>query len=280
MSLILCIMCFVLYAVVILFGYFQKKKVEEHSKKIIIKNMSAGEVAHTILKHHGLVTELDMDEDDEQEENDEDEEVEVVEDRPRFKFESLDAGQNGEEVVVQTTVSDTKDFAGVRRIKDDTNVCDIHYGDDVIEMSSDLYDSKTFSAISKAAYTASKFVIEHNKPFKYQLISIFTFIPKLIVQIGWLLCAAQIFGLLIFNDFIFSIIASVIIGSIMVSLLNILYPKHIAENAMQDLILLGIIQENEVTTAFNAINCLAEAEVTSCFGLLKFFLRNLMGYKI
>ena len=263
-----------MYAAVIVFGYFKKQKSKKLAEKTVSSNMTASETANKILLSSSLFTE---DEIIEQEEQNAELNEEVEEDEPTRRRFNFAGSQREEEIVKEEKIVS---LIGTEIIEDENDYIDINYGEKKVQISKDIYNSTSVTDVGEAAYYASKLIAEYNKPFRFTFISFITFLPKLIIQIGWLICAAYIVGALPLTETAMFYVSIAIMVSFGFSLLNILYPKYIATKALNRMVKHEIITEKEIDDMNIVVSSLAESEITNCFGFLKFFLRKVMGYGI
>ena len=268
----LCIIVGIVYAAVIVFGYLKRQKVKKVSEINVSSGITTSEAASKILLSSSLYSEEELLE-QEQLQEEEDEEEDEEPNRRRFNF----AGSQKEEVVKKETIEVQ---LGTELVTDESDYISINYGEKKISISQDIYNSTSMTDIGTSAYYASKLIAEYKKPFKYSFISFITLLPRLVIQISWLICAAYIVGAMPLTENVMAYISIATLISFAINLLNIFYPKYIATKALSRMIKNEIITENELVNANIVVSSLAESEITDCFGFLKFFLRKIMGYDI
>lgn len=148
-----------------------------------------------------------------------------------------------------------------------------------IKLSSDIYDSNSYTAIAIAGYLSFKFLIDNQKPIKYKLLNLILFIPKIISQIGWLIPLFYIFGEFPIDANILSIGMIITTGSVLLSLLNIFYNKYIASYTLNSLIENNIIAEKEKEYFSKIIFAMPYRELSNYLKFLRWCLKKL-GYAI
>ena len=273
-----CIVCIAFYVITIVVGFFLNKKLFDNDIEGVKSGKTAGEVANIILEKYFGTDEIaeNNEEIDDEEVNDE---VAIDEEKPRFGFDATEEHtENNDEI----TKINMPTYQNVTRLDDKLHTYSIDFEENKVVLSSDIYDSTSLDAIGIAAYQAMSLLsnYDEDKPAKFSFISFVTAIPKLILQIGWLVAVLPFLGVVNLSIGTVITLNIIVIVSFLLNLLNIFYPKYIAEKAIDELIEEKIIDESEVETVFETTNVLANKTATSCFGFLRWFLRKFMGYDV
>lgn len=277
-----CIISIALYFITIAIGFFLEKKLFDDEIGSVKSGKTAGEVANILLEKYGINSQERTDDENELEEDEEYEENEDIEDfeeTSRFSFATTDEHIADEE---ETSVVSMPTYPNVNRVDKKIHTYGVDYDENKVFLSSDIYDSTSLDAVGIAAYQAMSLLsnYDEDKPAKYSLITIITAIPKLVLQIGWLAAILPFLGVIELSIMTVIVLNCIVIGSFLLNLLNILYPKYIAEKVVEELIEEKVIDESEVETIFETTNVLANKTATSCFGFLRWFLRKFMGYDV
>ena len=273
-----CIVCIAFYVITIVVGFFLNKKLFDNDIESVKSGKTAGEVANIILEKYFGTDEIaeNNEEIDDEELNDE---VAIDEEKPRFGFDATEEHtENNDEI----TKINMPTYQNVTRLDDKLHTYSIDFEENKVVLSSDIYDSTSLDAIGIATYQAMSLLshYDEDKPAKFSFISFVTAIPKLILQIGWLVAVLPFLGVVNLSIGTVITLNIIVIVSFLLNLLNIFYPKYIAERAIDELIEEKIIDESEVETVFETTNVLANKTATSCFGFLRWFLRKFMGYDV
>lgn len=271
-----CIICLCIYAIFIIIGFFLNKKLNNINADDTKSGVVAGKIVDIIFNKYGLEP-IKNNETENIEETEENNKNINTEEKPRFQFDTTK-----DEVHLPEETDYIKDeFECVERIEGKLNSYDINYEDRKIMLSDDLCDSSTTTSVGIAAYQSISLISEfQEKTLRDSFISFITCVPKIIIQIGWLLCVIPVLGVMNVSNGVSAVIAISIFVSFLLNLLRIIKPKENAEIAVEELIEEKIINEDEVETVYDVTNALAYKEVTSCFGLLRWFLRKYMGYNV
>lgn len=279
---ICCLICLLIYAVFIVIGFFLNKKLNNSVAEDIKSKVTAGEIVQILFKKYNLEP---VDKQNEDENENEDELPETIEEdsllskirkENHFKFDTTDEIEKN---LDEPTYKKEK-YECIERVNDKLGMYDINYEENKIILSDDLCDSATTVSSGIAAYQAIKLIAAYQEPsLRNTFISFITGIPRLIIQIGWLLCAIPLFGVIPLSNTATLILAVSIMVSFLLNLLRIIEPRENAEIAINELIEEKIINENEVEPVYDATNALAYKEVTSCFKFLRWFLKY-MGYNV
>lgn len=273
-----CIICLCIYAVFIVLGFFLNKRLNNINADDIKSKITAGKITDIIFEKYNLEPVNNNLSDDYIEGIDEENIInETTENNSRFKFDK----SVGDIDLSDKSTYKKEEYKCVERIDGKLNSYNINYEDRKIMLSDDICDSSTTVSAGIAAYQSISLISEfQEKTFKDGFINFITWLPKIIIQIGWLLCIVPIFGIFMMSEKMAFIISIAVFVSFLLNLLRIFKPKELAEIAVDELIEEKIINENEVEKVYDVTNALAYKEITSCFGLLRWFLVKYMGYNL
>ena len=292
-----CTIVIICYAVFVLIWLMQKKRLAEYDVQDIQEKITAGKTANMMLEHFGLLSDVSLNEEnketdeDEQIEDNDEEDVQETESRSylttsKFQFEKIEEGN--EETKFQydnaePTETETKKetYQQVQEISGTMN-----YGNDdkdgvyFVSLTEDLYHSNSFTAIGVAAFEASSIYCMKHKSILYSIISLLSAIPKVILQIAWIFFIMIMFNTIYVSPAFLIGATAVTVLSFVLCFLEIFYQNKIADTAVNELIALSVIHENEVQDMVNLCGSLAIRHTVNCFSFLKWFLKKFLGYSL
>jgi hypothetical protein len=157
------------------------------------------------------------------------------------------------------------------------------YGTDkkkqLVELSDDIHDSNSVTAIAIAGYVGYKLIIDEQKPLRYKLIDFFLLIPKIISQVGWIVPLVYIFGEFSIDAKLFVIAMTTIIISTLLTTLSVFYSKYIADITIDGLVESDIVSKEEKYNLSKTISIIPLRELSDNFKFLRWCLKKL-GYAI
>ena len=242
-------------------------------------------VAKEVLEHFGI-SDLKNNENTEDDENnpenedgDEDEVGKRIYDdniRRSFKFENTDdviEAEEIKEIIEEKEIDCVKKISGNFKFETGGN-------DNIVKITEDIYSSDDLGASVIAGYIATDCYCKKNKKILHHLISFLSIVPKMVLQISWILFVAGIFGNIVANNTVYVWATVITVLSFCISAMNFYYEKYVGENTILTLKELSIINESENKTVKKIINLIAINRTVNCFKLLYWFARRILGYDI
>jgi hypothetical protein len=172
-----------------------------------------------------------------------------------------------------------KEFYGVEKVEG-SNKFRIDRDSGKILLSEDIYASNSCYSQAIAAYLTYKYFLMETKPVKYKILSLLLFIPRAITQVGWSMLILYVFGDYLLTPEMAMVISTVIGISVLLSALDLCFPKFIANYTLDEMVNAELILSTEIDDMADALKKIYVQEITRNFTLLKIFMSKVLGYKI